>query len=206
MIASSVPASISAPTFGVVPTSVAIPQQSVPVFRQPLGVHIPHFPTNYLPYNQYISPFFIPSPTLQPFMGNAAFPQPPTTGAMYPAPGSAGILPPVKYSLPSFKSGPNTGSQASIGLSGGYGTYGSSPSVYTNTTTVSSGNPAENDDVTSSQVKENSIYIAGLQVWFCLYVEKYDILTCHYLIYLEDNFLEVLRHFLFFTSVIGHHI
>ncbi|KAF8745449.1 hypothetical protein HU200_013442 [Digitaria exilis] len=163
MIASPVPASIATPASGVVPTSVAIPQQSVPVFRQPLGVHIPHFPTNYLPYNQYISPFFIPPPTLHPFMGNSAFPQPLSTGAIYPAPGNAGILPPVKYSLASFKSGPNTGSQASIGLSGGYGTYGSSPSVYTNNTTVSSGNQAENDDVTSSQVKENSIYIAGFQ-------------------------------------------
>ncbi|CAL5011671.1 unnamed protein product [Urochloa decumbens] len=167
VIASSVSASASAwvatPSSGVLPTSVSIPQQSIPVFCQPLGVHIPHFPTNYVPYNQYISPFFIPTPALHPFMGNATFPQPPSTGAMYPAPGSAGILPPVKYSLPSFKPGPNTGSQASIGIPGGYGTYGSSPSVYTNNTTVSSGNPAENDDVTSSQFKENSIYIAGLQ-------------------------------------------
>jgi len=97
-------------------------------------------------------------------MGNATFPPPPSTGAMYPAPGSTGILPPVKYTLPAFKPGPNTGSQASIGIPGGYGTYGSSPSVYTNNTTVSSGNPAENDDVTSSQFKENSIYFTGLQV------------------------------------------
>ena len=164
MIASSVSASVATPSSGVLPTSVAIPQQSVPVFHQPLGVHIPHFPTNYVPYNQYISPFFIPPPTLHPFMGNATFPPPPSTGAMYPAPGSTGILPPVKYTLPAFKPGPNTGSQASIGIPGGYGTYGSSPSVYTNNTTVSSGNPAENDDVTSSQFKENSIYIAGLQV------------------------------------------
>ncbi|CAO2201340.1 unnamed protein product [Urochloa humidicola] len=165
VIASSVSASASVvtPASGVLPTSVSIPQQSIPVFRQPLGVHIPHFPTNYVPYNQYISPFFIPPPALHPFVGNATFPQPPSTGAMYPAPGSTGILPPVKYSLPSFKPGPNTGSQTSIGIPGGHGTYGSSPSVYTNNTTVSSGNPAENDDVTSSQFKENSIYIAGLQ-------------------------------------------
>jgi hypothetical protein len=162
VIASSVSASVATPASGVLPTSVAIPQQSVPVFRQPLGVHIPHFPTNYVPYNQYISPFFIPPPTIHPFMGNATFPPPPSTGAMYPAPGSTGIIPPVKYTVPAFKPGPNTGSQASIGIPGGYGTYGSSP-VYTNNTTVSSGNPAENDDVTSSQFKENSIYIAGLQ-------------------------------------------
>ncbi|CAO2206438.1 unnamed protein product [Urochloa humidicola] len=159
----SASASVATPASGILPTSVSIPQQSIPVFRQPLGVHIPHFPTNYVPYNQYISPFFIPPPALHPFMGNATFPQPPSTGAMYPAPGSAGILPPVKYSLTPFKPGPNTGNQASIGIPGGYGTYGSSPSVYTNNTTVSSGNPAENDDVTSSQFKENSIYIAGLQ-------------------------------------------
>lgn len=159
MIASSVSASVAIPGSGVLPTSVAIPQQSVPVFRQPLGVHIPHFPANYVPYNQYISPFFIPPPTLHPFISNTTFSQPPSTGAMYPAPGSAGILPPVKYSLPPFKLGPNTGSQTSIGIPGGHGIYGSSPSVYTNNTTV-----AENNDVTSSQFKENSIYIAGLQV------------------------------------------
>lgn len=42
--------------------------------------------------------------------------------------------------------------------------YDSSPSVYTNNAAVSSGNPVENDDgVTSSQFKESSIYIAGLQ-------------------------------------------
>ncbi|XP_062195471.1 GBF-interacting protein 1-like [Phragmites australis] len=161
MLASSVSASVAAPSAGVIPTSIAIPQQSVPVFRQSLGVHLPHFPTNYVPYNQYISPFFIPPPTLHPFLGNATFLQPPSTGAMYPAPGSAGVLP-VKYSVPSFKPGANVGSQASVGVPGAYGTYGSSPSVYTNNTTVSSGNPVENVDVASSQLKEN-IYIAGHQ-------------------------------------------
>ncbi|XP_062191501.1 GBF-interacting protein 1-like isoform X2 [Phragmites australis] len=162
LLASSVPASVATAAAGVIPTSVAIPQQYVPLFHQSLGVHLPHFPTNYVPYNQYISPFFIPPPTLHPFLGNTTFPQPPSTGAMYPAPGSTGVLPPVKYSIPSYKPGVNTGSQASVGNSGAYGTYGSSPSVYTNNTNVSSGNPA-NDDFTSSQFKENSIYIAGHQ-------------------------------------------
>ncbi|KAL6639956.1 hypothetical protein ACP70R_022266 [Stipagrostis hirtigluma subsp. patula] len=159
----SVSASVVNPAPGVIPTSIAIPQQSVPVFRQSMGVHLPHFPTNYVPYNQYISPFFISPPTLHPFLGNATFPQPPSTGAMYPAPGSAGVLPPVKYSVPSLKPGANNGSQASVGIPGAYGIYGSSPSVYTSNTTVSSGNLAENDDVASSQFKENSIYIAGHQ-------------------------------------------
>ncbi|XP_066351970.1 GBF-interacting protein 1-like isoform X1 [Miscanthus floridulus] len=163
VIVSSVSASVATPAAGVLSASVAIPQQPVPVFCQPSGVHIPHHPTNYVPYNQYISPFFIPSPTLHPFMGNATFAQPPSTGVTYPTPGSAGVLPPVKYSVPSFKPGANIGSQASIGVPGGHGTYGSSPSVYTNNAPVSSGNLAENDNVTSSQFKENSIYIAGLQ-------------------------------------------
>ena len=165
MIVSSVSASVATPAAGVLSASVAIPQQPVPVFCQPSGVHIPHHPTNYVPYNQYISPFFIPSPTLHPFMGNATFAQPPSTGVTYPTPGNAGVLPPVKYSVPSFKPGANIGSQASIGVPGGHGTYGSSPSVYTNNAPVSSGNPVENDDgVTSSQFKESSIYIAGLQL------------------------------------------
>ncbi|XP_021320823.1 GBF-interacting protein 1-like isoform X2 [Sorghum bicolor] len=163
VIISSVSASVATPAAGVLSASVAIPQQPVPVFCQPFGVHIPHLQTNCVPYNHYISPFFIPPPTLHPFMGNATFAQPPSTGAMYPTPGSAGVLPPVKYSVPSFKPGANTGSQASIGVPGGHGTYGSSPSVYTNNAPVSSGNLTENDNVTSSQFKENSIYIAGLQ-------------------------------------------
>jgi hypothetical protein len=164
VIISSVSASVATPAAGVLSASVAIPQQSVPVFRQPLGVHIPHLPMNYVPYNQYISPFFIPPPTLHPFMGNATFSQPPSTGVMYPTPGTARVLPPVKFPVPSFKPGANIGSQASIGVPGCYGTYGSSPSVYTNNAPVSSGNLAENDNVTSSQFKENNIYFAGLQV------------------------------------------
>uniref|UniRef100_A0A804NQ25 GBF-interacting protein 1 N-terminal domain-containing protein n=1 Tax=Zea mays TaxID=4577 RepID=A0A804NQ25_MAIZE len=163
VIISSVSASVATPAAGVLSASVAIPQQSVPVFRQPLGVHIPHLPMNYVPYNQYISPFFIPPPTLHPFMGNATFSQPPSTGVMYPTPGTARVLPPVKFPVPSFKPGANIGSQASIGVPGCYGTYGSSPSVYTNNAPVSSGNLAENDNVTSSQFKENNIYFAGLQ-------------------------------------------
>ncbi|TVU06641.1 hypothetical protein EJB05_49865 [Eragrostis curvula] len=162
--ASSVSASVANPAAGVIHTSIAIPQQSVPVFRQSVGVHLPQFPVaNYVPYNQYISPFLFPSPTLHPFLGNATFPQPPSTGAMYPAPGSAGVPPPVKYPLPSFKPGANTGSQASIGVPGAYGTYGSITSIYSSSTTVPSGNPAENDDIASGQFKENSIYIAGPQ-------------------------------------------
>ncbi|KAL6842470.1 hypothetical protein ACP4OV_027705 [Aristida adscensionis] len=185
---------------GVIPTSIAIPQQSVPVFRQSLGVHLPHFPTNYVPYNQYISPFFIPPPTLHPFLGNATFPQPPSTGAMYPAPGSAGVLPPVKYSVPSFKPASNTGSQASVGIPGGYGTYGSSPSVYTNNATVSSGNLAENDDVASSQYKENSIYIAGHQVFCSVHISGYG-KACHLKVLLFNifvvHFFEEIRTFFF---------
>lgn len=169
MVASSGSAPLATPSAGVVPTSIAVPQQSVPVFRQPVGVHLPHYPPNYIPYNQYISPFFVPPATLHPFLGNTAFPQPPT-GAMYPAPGSAAVGPPVKYSTPSFKPGANTGSQASVGIPDAYGAYCCSPSVYTNNTTVANGNPAENDAAASSQFKENSIYNAGQQVYNLAYI------------------------------------
>ncbi|KAG8049577.1 hypothetical protein GUJ93_ZPchr0009g947 [Zizania palustris] len=162
--------SLATPTSGVVPSSIGIPQQQFPVFRQPLGVHLPHYQPSFIPYNQYLSPFYVPQHALHHFMGNAVFPQPPTTGGMY-SPVSAAVAPPVKYPTNSYKPGTNAGTQIHAGNPGAYGTYGSSPSVYTNNTAVVSGTSVENDDVSASQFKENNIYIAGQQcegstVWF----------------------------------------
>ncbi|KAM0063107.1 putative GBF-interacting protein [Helianthus debilis subsp. tardiflorus] len=35
---------------GFMQTSIAVTQQPLPVFRQPTGVHLPHYPPNYIPY------------------------------------------------------------------------------------------------------------------------------------------------------------
>ncbi|KAF0909858.1 hypothetical protein E2562_000171 [Oryza meyeriana var. granulata] len=151
---------LATPTPGAVPSSVGIPQQPLQLFRQPVGV-LPPYPPSYIPYSQY--QLYVPPPhTLPHFMGNAVFPQPPSTGGMYP-PVSAAVVPPVKYPTNTYKPGANNGTQTHVGNPGAYGTYDSSPSVYTNNAVVASGTALENDDISGSQFKENSVYIAGQQ-------------------------------------------
>jgi len=162
VMSSSGPASLATPAPGVVPSSISIPQQPLPVFRQPIGVHVPHYQPSFFPYNQYIAPFYVPQHALHHFMGNAVFPQAPPPGSMYP-PVSSAVAPAVKYSASAYKPGANTGSQTYAVAPGAYGTYGSSPSVYTNNNVLPSGTSAENGDVSGSQFKENNIYIAGQQ-------------------------------------------
>ncbi|KQJ86999.1 GBF-interacting protein 1-like [Brachypodium distachyon] len=159
---SSGPTQLATPAPGVLPNSIAIPQQPLPVFRQPVGLHVPHYQPSFFPYNQYLSPFYVPPHALHHFVGNAAYPQAPSPGNMYP-PVSSAVAPPVKYSAATYKPGANTGSQTYTVTPGAYGTYGSSPSVYTNNNVVPSGTSADNGDVSGSQFKENNIYIAGQQ-------------------------------------------
>ena len=141
-------------TSGVMQPSGTVSQTSVPVFRQPPGVHISHYP-NFLPYSQYFSPFYIPSPSMHPFLSNAAFPQQPPTGNIYPAPGAAGSAP-VKYSISQYKPATNAGNPSHIGMPAGYGTY--------NHGAVTSGTSTGSEDLASSQYKENNVYNAGQQV------------------------------------------
>lgn len=90
-------------------------------------------------------------------------PQPPSTGGMYP-PVSAAVAPPGKYPTNTYKPGANNGTQTHVGNHGAYGTYDSSPSIYTNNTMVASGTSVESDDISGSQFKETNVYIAGQQV------------------------------------------
>ncbi|CAL9125371.1 GBF-interacting protein 1-like [Musa acuminata AAA Group] len=147
---------------GTMQGSVAIPQQPVPVFRQPAGLHISHYPPNYIPYNQYFSPFYVPPPTLHHFLSSPAFPQQPPTGSMFPTPGSANPATPVKYSLPQYKPGANIGNSTIVGMPAGYGMYNSTPAGYT-PDAATSGNSTANDDLGSSQFKENNLCIPGQQ-------------------------------------------
>ncbi|EEC84205.1 hypothetical protein OsI_30606 [Oryza sativa Indica Group] len=145
---------LATPTPGAVPNSVGIPQQPLQLFRQHLGV-LPQYPPNYFPYSQY--PLYVPPQPLH-FM----VPQPPSTGGMYP-PVSAAVAPPGKYPTNTYKPGANNGTQTHVGNHGAYGTYDSSPSIYTNNTMVASGTSVESDDISGSQFKETNVYIAGQQ-------------------------------------------
>uniref|UniRef100_A0A1D1YBU7 GBF-interacting protein 1 N-terminal domain-containing protein n=1 Tax=Anthurium amnicola TaxID=1678845 RepID=A0A1D1YBU7_9ARAE len=147
---------------GAIQTSVAVNQQPVPFFRQPAGVHLSHFPPNYMPYGHYVSPFYVPATAIHHFYSNTGFPQQPLAGGMYPPPAAAATTH-VKYSLPQYKSGTNSGNSTHAVLPTGHGPYSSSPTGYSSSPPVSSGNSTANEDHSVSQYKENNVYITGQQ-------------------------------------------
>lgn len=99
----------------VMQSSIAVTQQPLPVFRQPTGLHLPHYPPNYIPYGPYFSPFYIPPPAIHQFLSNGGFLQQREGRNMY-------LGPPVltnKYLPQQYKPGnPSQGTD-------GYGSYGS---------------------------------------------------------------------------------
>ncbi|XP_023752146.1 GBF-interacting protein 1-like [Lactuca sativa] len=141
-------------------SSISVTQQPLPVFRQPPGVHLPHYPPNYIPYGPYFSPFYVPPPAaIHQFLSNGTFPQQPQQGGgMYPAP------PPVaasnsKYPLPQYKPGSNNS-----GHIGSYGPYASPPPAGYNPGSAAA-NSTSNEDLggSHSQFKETNVYITGQQ-------------------------------------------
>nr|XP_023891926.1 GBF-interacting protein 1-like isoform X2 [Quercus suber]POE61410.1 gbf-interacting protein 1 [Quercus suber] len=154
------PTPLATQAAGLMQSSIAVTQQPVPVFR-PAGVHISHYPPNYIPYGHYYSPFFVPPPLHQ-YLGNSAFPQQPPAGSVYPAPPPAPATG-VKYSLPQYKPGTNTGNPAHMGMPGGYGPYGSPPAGYNPSSAATTGNSSSNEDLNVSQFKESNVYISGQQ-------------------------------------------
>ncbi|XP_062107111.1 GBF-interacting protein 1-like isoform X2 [Humulus lupulus] len=147
---------------GLMQSSIAVTQQPVPVFRPPTGMHISHYPPNYFPYGHYFPPFYVPPPAIHQFLGNGAFPQQPQAGGVYPSPPAATATG-VKYSLPQYKPGTNTGNSTHTGIASGYGPYNSSPSGYNPSSATTAGNSTPNEDLGQSQFKENNVYIAGQQ-------------------------------------------
>ncbi|XP_010942881.1 uncharacterized protein [Elaeis guineensis] len=147
---------------GVIPSSLAINQQPMPVFRQPAGVHFSHYPPNYYPYSQYFSPFYVPPPSLHHFLSNAAFPQQLPTGSMYLPPADAAAANPVKYSLSQHKPPTNNSNPIHTGMPTGFGIHSSSPASYSPTPAMTSGNSTSNEDG-SMQSKENNADIDSQQ-------------------------------------------
>ncbi|KAF3783564.1 GBF-interacting protein 1 [Nymphaea thermarum] len=162
VLSSTASSPIGAQTAGVMQSSIAVNQQPVPVFRQPAGMHISHYPPNYLHYNQYFPPVYVPPPSLHHFLSNTAFPQQPPAGLMFPPPAAAAATP-VKYSLSQYKPGTNLGNATNVGMPAGYGNYSSAPAGYSSSPPVTTGNSSGNEDIGGSQFKENNVYIAGQQ-------------------------------------------
>ncbi|XP_038713265.1 GBF-interacting protein 1-like isoform X2 [Tripterygium wilfordii] len=146
---------------GLMQSSLAVTQQPVTVFRPPAGLHISPYPPSYFPYGHYFSPYYVPPPGIHPFLSNGGFPQQPQAGGVYPAPSAAPSG--VKYPLPQYKSAMNSGNSTQIGVPSGYGPYSSSPAGYNPSAATTAGNSASNEDLATSQFKENNIYITGQQ-------------------------------------------
>ncbi|KAL5972425.1 hypothetical protein ACLOJK_041679 [Asimina triloba] len=151
---------------GVMHSTIAVTQPSVPVFRQP-GLHLSHYPPNYIPYSQYFSPFYVQTPAIHQFLSNAAFPQ---AGNIFPPPGAAAAAaaaPTFKYP---YKPGTNTGNSPHVGMPGGYGPYGSTPTGYSPTPASTTGNSTGSEDLSAPQYKENNVFMTrqqseGSAVW-----------------------------------------
>ncbi|KAG1363772.1 putative GBF-interacting protein 1-like [Cocos nucifera] len=95
VLSSTGPTPLVTQAAGVILSSLAINQQPIPCFGQPAGVHLSHCPPNYISYNQYFSPFYVPTPTLHHLLSNTAFPQQLSTGSIYPHPAAATPANPV---------------------------------------------------------------------------------------------------------------
>lgn len=91
------------------------------------------------------------------FLGHNGFPQQPSAANMYhlPAAAAAGI----KFPLPQFKAGANTGNTAHIGIPSG--SYITPPVGYAPSPTVNTGSSSGHEDLAVSQLKENQIYTTG---------------------------------------------
>lgn len=162
VLSTASPTPLATQAAGVMQSSINATQQPLPVFRQPTGVHLPHYPPNYIPYGPYFSPFYVPPPTIHQFLSNGAFPQQPQAGNMYPAaPGAT-----AKYSVSQYKQGSNIGSSGPIGVPGNYGPYGLSAPNYNPSSAPAPVTSTSNEDSGVPHVKENNVYNSGQQVLF----------------------------------------
>ncbi|CAA0808411.1 Kinase-related protein of unknown function (DUF1296 [Striga hermonthica] len=154
---------------GIMQSTMTATQQPLPVFRHPTGLHLPHYPPNYMPYGPYFSPFYVPPPAIHQFMSNGAFPQQPQAGGagLYQsAPGTN-----AKSSVSQYKQGSNMSNSIQIGVPGNFGTYGLSMPNYTSGSTTAAATSTSNEDIAAPQAKENNAYVSGQQndgsgVWY----------------------------------------
>ncbi|MED6218585.1 hypothetical protein PIB30_028023 [Stylosanthes scabra] len=133
-------------------SSIPVPPQSVSLFRPP-------YPANFFPYGHYYPPIYL-SPIHQ-FLSHNGFPQQPSAGNMYLPAAAAAAAAGIKFPLPQFKSGANTGNSAHIGIPSG--SYINPPIGYAPSPAVNAGSSSGNEDLSVSQLKENHIYTTAQQ-------------------------------------------
>ncbi|KAK7299914.1 hypothetical protein RJT34_10743 [Clitoria ternatea] len=149
---SCLPNFVNASSQSVSPSPTPPLQSSIPVSPQSVSIFRPPYPANFFPYGHYYPPIYV-SPIHQ-FLSHNGFPQQPSAGNMY-LPAAAGI----KFPLPQFKAGANTGNTAHIGIPSG--SFITPPVGYAPTPTVNTGSSTGNEDLGVSQLKENQIYTTG---------------------------------------------
>ncbi|KAK9084581.1 hypothetical protein Sjap_024992 [Stephania japonica] len=143
-------------TVGIMQSAVSMSQQSGPIFRQPAGF-ISHYPPN-IPYNQFYSPFFLPSPIIHHFLSNTSFPQQPPAANVHPTPlGTTTTR--FKFPAPWHKPGTNSGNS----MPPNFGPYNPFSFGYSTNTTAISTNSNGNEELKTSQFKENYVYANGQQ-------------------------------------------
>lgn len=148
---------------GTVQARIPLQQQPTPAFPQSASVDISQFPSNYLPYHQYLSALY-PPPTVHGFTGNPGY-SPHNTGSNYNL--SAGSSYPqaaaaVKYSLSQHKPDTVSGNSLHGVVPTGYGSY-STPVGYAVSPAATGGSGASFDDIAGSQFKETNLYLPSQQ-------------------------------------------
>lgn len=145
-------------TAGIMQSSISANEQHLPVFRQPTGIHLPHYP-QFVPYAPYFSPFYVPPHAMHQFFSSGAFPQQPHGGNFYPNPnGTTG-----KYSISQNKQGYNTPSSTHVGVPGSHGAYSVPLANYNPNSLTESLSSTSNEEG-----KENDMYASNEQVFFYL--------------------------------------
>ncbi|KAI4306242.1 hypothetical protein L6164_029534 [Bauhinia variegata] len=129
------------------------PQNPIPVSPQSVSLFRPPYPANFFPYGHYYPPIYV-SPIHQ-FLSPSGFPQQPSPGNMYLPGAAAGI----KFPLPQFKAGANTGKMTHIGIPSG--SFITPPVGYAPSPTVNAGSSTGTEDLAVSHLKENHIYTTG---------------------------------------------
>lgn len=108
-------------------------------------------------------------PPVHQFLSPNGLPQQPSTGNVYlssVAASAAATAPGVKFPLSQFKPGSNAGNPAHMGIAAGYGSYGSSSVGFNHITAAAPGKSTNNEDLTSSQLKDDQIYTTRPLVCF----------------------------------------
>ncbi|XP_061337604.1 GBF-interacting protein 1-like isoform X2 [Gastrolobium bilobum] len=154
--ASRFPNFVSASSQSVSPSPTPPLQSSIPVSPQSVSIFRPPYPP-FFPYGHYYPPIYV-SPIHQ-FLSHNGYPQQPSAGSMYLPTAAAAAAAGIKFPLPQFKAGANTGNTAHIGIPSG--SFISPPVGYAPSPTANSGSSTGNEDLAVSQLKENQIYTTG---------------------------------------------